>query len=141
DDSLFMRKRLGDILSGEGHEVVGEAENGDEAITLFRQLQPELVMLDITMPERNGLGALNGIMSLSPDARVVSCTALGEESVVREGMDPGARACVVKPFDPEQVVEAVGEALGAAAAPAAAADDEPADDAGDEDAEAAEDAE
>ncbi|HEV7918540.1 MAG TPA: response regulator [Solirubrobacterales bacterium] len=112
DDSMFMRKRLGDILTGEGHDVVAEAEDGDEAIMLFRQFQPELVMLDITMPERNGLGALNHIMSLSPEAKVVMCSALGEESVVNECIETGAKAFVVKPFDPEQVLEAVGTALG-----------------------------
>jgi two-component system chemotaxis response regulator CheY len=113
DDSMFMRKRLGDILSGEGHDVIGEAEDGDEAIHMYRQLQPELVMLDITMPERNGMGALNHIMATSPEARVIMCSALGEETVVQECIDTGAKAFVVKPFDPEEVLSAVSGALAA----------------------------
>lgn len=111
DDSMFMRKRLNDILTEAGHTVVGEAEDGNEAINLYGQLQPELVMLDITMPERNGIGALNHIMATSPEARVVMCSALGEETVVKECLETGAKAFVVKPFDPEQVSEAVGQAL------------------------------
>ncbi len=112
DDSLFMRKRLSDILTAEGHEVVAEAEDGDEAIMAFRRHQPDLVLLDLTMPERNGLGALNQIIASDADARVVMCSALGEDSVVQECLDTGAKAYVVKPFDPEQVAEAVKTALG-----------------------------
>lgn len=112
DDSMFMRKRLSDILTGDGHEIVGEAEDGDEAINLYRQLEPEVVMLDITMPDRNGLGALNHIMTLNPEANVIMCSALGEETVVRECLDTGAKAFVIKPFDPEEVLEAVGKAVG-----------------------------
>lgn len=111
DDSMFMRKRLSDILTGDGHEVIAEAENGEEAIQLYRQFSPELVMLDITMPERNGMGALNHIMTLEPDARVIMCSALGEETVVQECLDTGAKAFVVKPFDPPEVLDAVGKAL------------------------------
>lgn len=112
DDSMFMRKCLSDILIGEGHEVIAEAEDGDEAIQLYRQLEPDLVMLDITMPERNGLGALNHIMTLNPEANVIMCSALGEETVVQECLDTGAKAFVIKPFDPEEVLEAVGKAVG-----------------------------
>ncbi|MBI5310080.1 MAG: response regulator [Actinobacteria bacterium] len=111
DDSMFMRKRLGDILTGEGHEVIAEAENGEEAIQLYRQVMPDLVMLDITMPERNGLGALNHIMTLEPEARVIMCSALGEETVVQECLDTGAKAFVIKPFDPPEVLDAVVKAL------------------------------
>jgi two-component system chemotaxis response regulator CheY len=109
---MFMRKRLNDILTGEGHEVIAEAEDGEEAIQLYGQYQPELVMLDITMPERNGMGALNHIMNVSPEAKVIMCSALGEETVVQECIDTGAKAFVVKPFDPEEVLAAVGDALG-----------------------------
>src|SRR5689334_2634525 len=76
DDSMFMRKRLNDILTEDGHSVIGEAEDGEEAIQMYARLQPELVMLDITMPERNGMGALNHIMSTSPEAKVIMCSAL-----------------------------------------------------------------
>jgi two-component system chemotaxis response regulator CheY len=112
DDSMFMRKRLNDILTEAGHQVVAEAEDGNEAINLYGSLQPELVMLDITMPERNGMGALNHIMATAPEARVIMCSALGEETVVQECLDTGAKAFVVKPFDPEEVVNAVSGALG-----------------------------
>ncbi len=108
---MFMRKRLGDILEEEGHQIVAEAENGEEAIQFYRQLEPELVMLDITMPERNGLGALNHIMTLSPEANVIMCSALGEETVVQECLDTGAKAFVIKPFDPPEVIDAVNKAL------------------------------
>lgn len=111
DDSMFMRKRLSDILTGDGHVIVAEAENGEEAIQLYRQFAPELVMLDITMPERNGMGALNHIMTLEPGARVIMCSALGEETVVQECLDTGAKAFVIKPFDPPEVLDAVGKAL------------------------------
>jgi two-component system chemotaxis response regulator CheY len=112
DDSMFMRKRLNDILTEAGHEVIAEAEDGNEAINLYGSLRPELVMLDITMPERNGMGALNHIMATSPEACVIMCSALGEETVVQECLDTGAKAFVVKPFDPEEVTSAVGDALG-----------------------------
>lgn len=111
DDSMFMRKRLNDILTGDGHDVIAEAEDGEEAIHMYNQMQPELVMLDITMPERNGMGALNHIMANSPEARVIMCSALGEETVVQECLDTGAKAFVVKPFNPDEVLSAVGEAL------------------------------
>lgn len=111
DDSMFMRKRLSDILTEEGHQIVAEAENGEEAIQFYRQMQPELVMLDITMPERNGLGALNHIMTLAPEANVIMCSALGEESVVKECLETGAKAFVIKPFDPPEVIDAVNSAL------------------------------
>lgn len=111
DDSMFMRKRLSDILTGDGHQVIAEAENGEEAIQMYRQLMPELVMLDITMPERNGMGALNHIMTLEPEARVIMCSALGEETVVQECLDTGAKAFVIKPFDPPEVLDAVNKAL------------------------------
>lgn len=108
---MFMRKRLGDILTEGGHQIVAEAENGEEAIQFYRQLEPEIVMLDITMPERNGLGALNHIMTLSPEANVIMCSALGEETVVQECLDTGAKAFVIKPFDPPEVIDAVNKAL------------------------------
>ena len=111
DDSMFMRKRLSDILTEAGHQVIGEAEDGEEAIQLFSRLSPDLTMLDITMPERNGMGALNAIMVSAPEAKVIMCSALGEETIVQECIDTGAKAFVVKPFDPEEVLDAVGKAL------------------------------
>ena len=94
-----------------GHEVVGEAGNGAEAIERFQELKPELTTLDITMPEKDGLAALKEIIEIDPTARVIMCSALGQESKVLESIKLGARDFVVKPFKPERVLEAVGKAL------------------------------
>ena len=111
DDAAFMRKVLGDALASGGHEVVGEAANGTEAVDRFQQLRPELTTLDITMPEKDGLAALAEIMAIDPAARVVMCSALGQESKVLESIKLGAKDFVVKPFQPARVLEAVGKAL------------------------------
>jgi two-component system chemotaxis response regulator CheY len=114
DDAAFMRKMLSDALSSGGHEVVGEASNGNEAVQRFQELRPELTTLDITMPEKDGLQALREILSYDPTARVVMCSALGQESKVLESIKAGAKDFVVKPFQAERVLEAVGKALGTA---------------------------
>jgi two-component system chemotaxis response regulator CheY len=112
DDAAFMRKMLGDALSKGGHEVVGEAGNGVEAVDRFRDLKPDVTTLDITMPEKDGLAALKEILTLDPAARVVMCSALGQESKVLEAIKAGAKDFVVKPFQPDRVVDAIGKALG-----------------------------
>ncbi len=111
DDAAFMRKVVSDALASGGHDVIGEAGNGNEAIDRFRELQPELTMLDITMPEKTGLEALAEIMAIDPSARVLMCSALGQESKVIESIKLGAKDFVVKPFQPERLLEAVGKAL------------------------------
>ena len=111
DDAAFMRKMVGDVLTKGGHEVVGEAGNGVEAITRFQELRPEVMTLDITMPEMDGLTALRDIMQLEPTARVIMCSALGQESKVLESIKLGAKDFVVKPFQADRVLEAVGKAL------------------------------
>ena len=111
DDAAFMRKMVSDALTKGGHEVVGEAGNGTEAVTRFQELKPELTTLDITMPEKDGLAALKEIIELDPGARVIMCSALGQESKVLESIKLGARDFVVKPFKPERVQEAVTKAL------------------------------
>jgi two-component system chemotaxis response regulator CheY len=111
DDAAFMRKLVSDALAKAGHEVVGEAANGVEAVESFRALKPELTTLDITMPEKDGLSALGEIMTLDPNARVIMCSALGQESKVLESIKLGARDFVVKPFQPARVAEAVEKAL------------------------------
>jgi two-component system, chemotaxis family, chemotaxis protein CheY len=111
DDAAFMRKMVSDALTKGGHEVVGEAGNGVEAITQFQALKPDLMTLDITMPEKDGLAALADIMAADPSARVVMCSALGQESKVLEAIKLGAKDFVVKPFQPDRVIEAVGKAL------------------------------
>ena len=111
DDAAFMRRVVSDALASGGHDVIGEAGNGIDAITRFQELRPELTMLDITMPEKDGLQALAEIMKLDPRARVLMCSALGQESKVIESIKLGAKDFVVKPFAPERLLEAVGKAL------------------------------
>jgi two-component system, chemotaxis family, chemotaxis protein CheY len=111
DDAAFMRKMVSDALAKGGHEVVGEAGNGVEAIQRFQELKPDLMTLDITMPEKDGLAALAEIVAADPSARVVMCSALGQESKVLEAIKLGAKDFVVKPFQPARVIEAVGKAL------------------------------
>ena len=111
DDAAFMRKLLGDALASGGHEVVGQAANGDEAVARFQELRPELTTLDITMPEKDGITALREILALDPTARVVMCSALGQEAKVLESIKLGAKDFVVKPFQAPRVLEAVEKAL------------------------------
>src|SRR5437773_5700576 len=112
DDAAFMRKMLTDALAGGGHEVVGEAATGTEAVDKFLELRPEVTTLDITMPEKDGLEALREILAFDPSARVVMCSALGQESKVLEAIRSGAKDFVVKPFQAERVLAAVVKALG-----------------------------
>jgi two-component system chemotaxis response regulator CheY len=102
---------VSDALEKGGHEVVGEAGNGSEAVERFVALKPEVTTLDITMPEKDGLTALKEIIAIDPAARVVMCSALGQESKVLESIKCGARDFVVKPFQADRVIEAVGKAL------------------------------
>ena len=111
DDAAFMRKVVSDALTSGGHEVVGEAGNGNEAVQRYQELQPELTTLDITMPEKDGLAALAEIISINPSARVLMCSALGQESKVIESIKLGAKDFVVKPFQPPRLLEAVSKAL------------------------------
>ncbi len=111
DDAAFMRKMVSDALTKGGHEVVGEGANGEEAVTQYQELKPELTTLDITMPEKDGLQALKDIMTLDPNARIIMCSALGQESKVLEAVKAGAKDFVVKPFQPDRVLDAVGKAL------------------------------
>jgi two-component system chemotaxis response regulator CheY len=111
DDAAFMRKMLGDALSKGGHEIIGEAGNGLEAVDRFRELKPDVTTLDITMPEKDGISALKEILTLDPAARVVMCSALGQESKVLEAIKAGAKDFVVKPFQTDRVVDAIGKAL------------------------------
>ena len=112
DDAAFMRKMVSDALSKGGHEVVGEAGNGLEAIAQFQALKPDLMTLDITMPEKDGLAALKEIIAVDPGAKVVMCSALGQESKVLESIKLGAKDFVVKPFQADRVLSAIEKALG-----------------------------
>ena len=111
DDAAFMRKMVSDALTKGGHEVVGEAGDGNEAVAQYQSLKPEVTTLDITMPEKDGLAALREIISFDPGARVIMCSALGQEAKVLESIKAGAKDFVVKPFQPDRVIHAVGKAL------------------------------
>jgi two-component system chemotaxis response regulator CheY len=111
DDAAFMRKMVTDALTKGGHDVVGEAGNGAEAVTQFQELRPDVMTLDITMPEKDGLAALKEIVALDPTAKVIMCSALGQESKVLESIKLGAKDFVVKPFQADRVLEAIGKAL------------------------------
>jgi two-component system, chemotaxis family, chemotaxis protein CheY len=112
DDAAFMRKMVSDALTKGGHEVVGEGANGAEAVARYQELQPELTTLDITMPEKDGLEALREIVAIDPSAKVIMCSALGQESKVLEAVKSGAKDFVVKPFQPERILDAAAKALG-----------------------------
>jgi two-component system, chemotaxis family, chemotaxis protein CheY len=111
DDAAFMRKMVTDALTKGGHEVIGEAGNGAEAVEQYQALKPDLTTLDITMPEKDGLSALKDIMAMDPSAKVIMCSALGQESKVLESIKLGAKDFVVKPFQADRVLDAVGKAL------------------------------
>ena len=111
DDAAFMRKMVSDVLLGGGHEVVGEAGDGVEAVERYLELRPEVTTLDITMPAKDGLSALREIIEHDPTARVVMCSALGQESKVIEALKLDAKNFLVKPFKPDQLLEAVDKVL------------------------------
>jgi two-component system chemotaxis response regulator CheY len=111
DDAVFMRKVVSDALTKGGHEIIGEAANGQEAVDQFQALKPEVMTLDITMPEKDGLAALKEIIAMDPQARVVMCSALGQESKVLEAIKAGAKDFVVKPFQPDRVLSAIEKAV------------------------------
>ncbi len=106
DDATVMRMRLRDILQTR-YEVVGEAENGQKAIELYAQLQPDFVTMDITMAEMNGMDALKGLVSRFPDAKVVMVSAMGQKTMVYEALSQGAKDFIIKPFDPDRVIMAI----------------------------------
>ena len=111
DDAAFMRMMLKNVLTEAGYEVVGEAENGAVAVSKYRELNPDLTTMDITMPEMDGLAALKEIRSADPAARVVMCSAMGQQSMVIESIQAGAKDFIVKPFQRDRVLEAVQKAL------------------------------
>jgi two-component system chemotaxis response regulator CheY len=111
DDAAFMREMLRDILAESEFQVVAEASNGDEAVQGFREHAPDLITLDIVMPGKSGLDALREILEQDPGACVVMCSALGQEALVMEALECGAKDFVVKPFKPEQVLSALAKAI------------------------------
>jgi len=112
DDAIFMRTVLGDILREAGFDVVGEAETGREAVAKYRELQPDLVTMDIVMPDMGGIDAVREIIKEHPKARIIMCSAMGQQALVVEAIQAGARDFIVKPFQPARVLEAVQRVLG-----------------------------
>ena len=111
DDALFMRTLVGDILQQAGFEVVGEAETGLQAVEKYKQLRPDLVTMDIVMPEMGGIDAVREITTYDPEARVLMCSAMGQQALVVEAIQAGAKEFVVKPFQATRVLEAVERVL------------------------------
>lgn len=112
DDAKFMRMTLGNMLSSSGHKVIGEAEDGVTAVQMHRELQPDLVTMDITMPEMNGIDAVKEILVEYPHAKIIMCSAMGQQKVVVEAIEAGAKDFIVKPFDEVRVEEAIKRVLG-----------------------------
>ncbi|MBU2702001.1 two-component system chemotaxis response regulator CheY [Sporomusaceae bacterium BoRhaA] len=112
DDAAFMRMMIKDILSKNGFEIVGEAENGAKALEKWQELRPDLTTMDITMPEMDGITAVKEIKKLDPNATVIMCSAMGQQAMVIEAIQSGARDFIVKPFQPDRVLEAIRKAVG-----------------------------
>ena len=111
DDAAFMREMLRDLLTEAGYEIVGEAVDGDQAVALFRETTPDVVTLDIVMPRKSGLEALREIHALDPNACVIMCSALGQEALVMQALEAGARDFIVKPFKTDQALGVIEKAL------------------------------
>jgi len=112
DDAKFMRDKIREILETEDLQVAGEAENGEEAVLLYQKLQPDLVIMDITMPVKNGIEALKDMIQLNPKVKVIMCTAMRQKRIVVEAIEAGAKDFIVKPFEETKVVEAIRHVLG-----------------------------
>jgi two-component system chemotaxis response regulator CheY len=112
DDALFMRTMVKDILTQAGFTVVGEAETGQQAVEKYRTLRPDLVTMDIIMPGMGGIEAVKEIMKFDPQARILMCSAMGQQALVSEAIQAGAKDFVVKPFQPSRVLEAVQRVTG-----------------------------
>ena len=112
DDAIFMRTMIGDILTSAGYEVIGEAETGVQAIERYRDLKPDLVTMDIVMPDMGGIDAVRQIVQEDPNAKILMCSAMGQQALVVEAIQAGAKDFVVKPFQPSRVLEAVQRVLG-----------------------------
>ncbi|MDO9539798.1 MAG: response regulator [Methanocalculus sp.] len=111
DDTMFMRTLLKNILFSGGHEIVGEAADGTEAVAKYQDLKPDLVTMDVVMPKMNGIEALKEIKKMDPNAKVVMCTAVGQEQMVKLAIKSGARGYVVKPFQAPKVLDEVKNVL------------------------------
>ena len=107
DDTLFMRASIKQMLEANGHSVAGEASNGVEAIAKFAEVKPDVILMDITMPDMDGLEALRRIKQIDPNAKVVMCTAMGQQAMVAKAVELGAQQFIVKPFQAERLIAAI----------------------------------
>ena len=112
DDAAFMRMMIKDILTKNGYEVAGEAENGAVAVSKYSELKPDLVLMDITMPEKDGIQALKDIKAADAGAKAIMCSAMGQQAMVIEAIQSGAKDFIVKPFQADRVIEAVKKVVG-----------------------------
>ena len=112
DDAAFMRMMIKDILTKNGYNIAGEAENGAKAVEKYNELKPDLVLMDITMPEMDGIEALKKIKAGDPNAMVIMCSAMGQQAMVIESIQSGAKDFIVKPFQADRVIEAVKKVIG-----------------------------
>ena len=113
DDAIFMRTMIADILNQAGYDIVGEAESGSQAVQRYRDLKPDLVTMDIVMPDMGGIEAVREICKTDPEAKILMCSAMGQQALVVEAIQAGAKDFVVKPFQPSRVLEAVNRVLAA----------------------------
>lgn len=112
DDAAFMRMMIKDILSKNGFNVVGEAADGAKAVEMYKETKPDLVTMDITMPEMDGITALKEIKNIKSDAKVIMCSAMGQQAMVIDAIQAGAKDFIVKPFQADRVLEAISKAIG-----------------------------
>ena len=112
DDAAFMRMMIKDILVKNGYEIAAEAENGLKAVEQYPEAKPDLVLMDITMPEVDGIEAVRRIKALDPNANVIMCFAMGQQAMVIEAIQAGAKDFIVKPFQADRVLEAVRKVIG-----------------------------
>ncbi|NLY30339.1 MAG: response regulator [Firmicutes bacterium] len=112
DDTAFMRMTLRNVLEKSGFEVVGEAADGEEAVALYTELRPDVVTMDITMPKMDGITAIRKILEIDPNAKVIVCSAMGQKPMVIEALNAGAKDFLVKPFQPERIIEALRKVSG-----------------------------
>lgn len=111
DDAAFMRMMIKDILVKNGFDVVGEAENGAQAVEKYKETSPDLVTMDITMPEMDGITALKEIKQIDAQAKIIMCSAMGQQSMVIDAIQAGAKDFIVKPFQADRVLEAINKTL------------------------------
>ncbi|CEP69562.1 Signal transduction response regulator, receiver domain [Moorella glycerini] len=111
DDAAFMRMMIKDILLKNGYEIAGEAENGQKAVAMYQELRPDVVTMDITMPEMDGIAAVKAIKQIDPNARIIMCSAMGQQLMVMEAIQAGARDFIVKPFQQDRVLQALEKVL------------------------------